>query len=408
MHRSFQIKEIRCEIVSHIHHKASLAALAQTSQLFRDPALNILWRKQETLYHLARCFPSDLVNEEVSPDILQRLLRPIVATDWERPLFYSHRVRHFHFRGPNHPVDLSDWIFSVLSLSLPGDYVFPNLESLIWFPSEDYFPFICLFLGPRITRLSVDFPDSTCLSLLSALSKKHTSLTEVTLTGDWENGIDNRCISLFANNLTHIELLAVPGLDWSALQHLSGLTTLRSLHLETFIAPIPCPLFSSTSFSALETIRIRKTDVPSATQFIAVMSSAPLRSLYIRFAGCISTAGISVLYRAIAANISRTTLTRFTQESTVKTLTDAEQRTCKIDSSAMQSLCCFPNLVHVRITSPAGFELDDDTLADLARAWPCLESLLLASGLVAAELPRVTLAALHHLAKHCSELRKDP
>ncbi|KAJ7192026.1 hypothetical protein GGX14DRAFT_596494 [Mycena pura] len=79
-----------------------------------------------------------------------------------------------------------------------------------------------------------------------------------------------------------------------------------------------------------------------------------------------------------------------------------------IDNNSMRSLCCFPNLVDVTITSQAGLELDDDTLADLACAWPRLESLLfnlkLASGIVAAE-PRVTLAALHHLAEHCSQLR---
>ncbi|KAJ7192025.1 hypothetical protein GGX14DRAFT_596483 [Mycena pura] len=383
MHRSLQIEEIRCEIVSRVHHDASLAVLAQTCQLFQDPALNILWRKQETLYHLARCFPSDLVIEEDSPDLSgrkrMRLLRPIVATDWERPLFYSHRVRHFIFDGPKYPVDLSDWIFSVLSLSLPGEYVFPNLESLDWSPSEDCFPFIRLFLAPSVSSLSVNFPNSpSCLSLLSALSQKHSSLTAIAFKGQ---GVDNGYISLFANNLTHIETLDVPGLDWSALQHLSRLTTLRSLRLEKFIAPIPCPLFSSAAFSALETISIDGI----ATPFLAAMSSAPLRSLSIRFASCISSAEVSVLYRAITANISLTTLTHFTQEIDVEM-----ERTCMIiDNNSMRSLCCFPNLVDVTITSPAGFELDDDTLADLA---------------LAAE-PRVTLAALHHLAEHCSQLR---
>ncbi|KAJ7216027.1 hypothetical protein GGX14DRAFT_442726, partial [Mycena pura] len=409
MHRSFQIGEIRCEIVSHIHHRASLAALAQTSQLFQDPALNILWRNQGSLYHLARCFPSDLVIEELSPSghKRMRLLRPIVATDWERPLFYSHRVRHFLFEGTKRPVDLSDWIFSVLSLSLPGHYVFPNLKSLDWFPSEDSFPFTCLFLGPRVTRLSVKFPDSpSCLSLLSALSQKHTSLTEVTLTGNWGNGVDNRYVSLFANNLTHIESLAVPGLDWSALLHLSRLATLRSLHLGKFIASTPRPLFSSVAFSALETIYFGEIDVPSAISFISVMGSAPVYSLYIRFASCICTAEMFVLYRAIAVNISRT-LTHFTHQSTVMTLTEAEQRTCKVDKNVMRILCCFPNLVGMIITSPAGFELDDDTLADLACAWPRLESFSLTSGLVrpGAAKPRATLAVLHHLAKHCSQLR---
>jgi hypothetical protein len=39
---------------------SALSALARTSQFFHNPALNVLWRHQDTLVNLIRCMPEDL------------------------------------------------------------------------------------------------------------------------------------------------------------------------------------------------------------------------------------------------------------------------------------------------------------------------------------------------------------
>ncbi|KAJ6523265.1 hypothetical protein DFH09DRAFT_937984, partial [Mycena vulgaris] len=40
-----------------------LAALARTCQIFQNPALDLLWRQQDTLLNFVNCFPDGLVKE---------------------------------------------------------------------------------------------------------------------------------------------------------------------------------------------------------------------------------------------------------------------------------------------------------------------------------------------------------
>ncbi|KAJ7830514.1 hypothetical protein B0H14DRAFT_1196736 [Mycena olivaceomarginata] len=86
--------------------RSSLARLARTSTTFLDPALNVLWRHRGTLVHLLKCMPSDVWNIDIPEtrddeddviliDVKIDLRRPITLADWERFLFYSHRVKSF-------------------------------------------------------------------------------------------------------------------------------------------------------------------------------------------------------------------------------------------------------------------------------------------------------------------------
>ncbi|KAJ7697239.1 hypothetical protein B0H17DRAFT_1052430 [Mycena rosella] len=94
-----------------------LAALARTSRALQEPALNALWRSQETFAHILRCMPSDLWNIPVVSGAVYHLevVRPLALSDWERPLFYMNRVR-----------------ILTLSLCLPKEHFFPHINSLVW------------------------------------------------------------------------------------------------------------------------------------------------------------------------------------------------------------------------------------------------------------------------------------
>ncbi|KAJ6483576.1 hypothetical protein C8R47DRAFT_1281763 [Mycena vitilis] len=116
-----------------------LASLARTAKMFLDPALNALWREQETICNLLRCMPDDLWRISARGGVYsQRLgisqLRTITAADWQRPLFYLRRVRYFSMRAVIETPDFLD----ALSMFLPVDYLFPNLEGLDWHPLEAY------------------------------------------------------------------------------------------------------------------------------------------------------------------------------------------------------------------------------------------------------------------------------
>ncbi|KAJ7495574.1 hypothetical protein FB451DRAFT_367477 [Mycena latifolia] len=106
MHRGLMIPEIVRLIVEEIKRPPdsmlgdrpdlrALAAFARTCTTFLEPGLDLLWSRQITVLNLLVTFPDDLIkvmNEWNGPsDVL--LLRSVSPTDWERPLFYSRRVK---------------------------------------------------------------------------------------------------------------------------------------------------------------------------------------------------------------------------------------------------------------------------------------------------------------------------
>lgn len=47
----------------------ALSAFSRTSKMFCNPALNVLWRRQDTILNLLRCMPDDLWDIEESAEI---------------------------------------------------------------------------------------------------------------------------------------------------------------------------------------------------------------------------------------------------------------------------------------------------------------------------------------------------
>jgi hypothetical protein len=97
-HRALTIPEIigliceHLEVLAEPHHEGSgtrrnledLAALARTCRDFENPALDILWREQNTLANTLKCLPSNLWEETLVPNdgsyCLVSLLSPFTAT----------------------------------------------------------------------------------------------------------------------------------------------------------------------------------------------------------------------------------------------------------------------------------------------------------------------------------------
>lgn len=68
MHRCLCISEILREIFEYcaLSNLSPLAHLARTCRLFREPALDILWRELDDVSPLMKCLPSNLWVEEES------------------------------------------------------------------------------------------------------------------------------------------------------------------------------------------------------------------------------------------------------------------------------------------------------------------------------------------------------
>ncbi|KAJ7019944.1 hypothetical protein C8F04DRAFT_1051322 [Mycena alexandri] len=129
MHPSFRIPEI----TSLIFYQ-TLNGAEQTCQAFQEPALDLLWNSQYTVMNVLNCMPDDIwemLDDADSEEV--RLKRPVLPSDWERSLIYTHHVRHFKYEPSDSHPDTAAF-YEMLRMCLPPGPLFPKVKHLS--PSE--------------------------------------------------------------------------------------------------------------------------------------------------------------------------------------------------------------------------------------------------------------------------------
>ncbi|KAJ6459883.1 hypothetical protein C8R45DRAFT_542086 [Mycena sanguinolenta] len=439
MHRSLRIPEIILQICSHLNPDpragaADLAALARTCRIFHDPALDALWWEQDTIMNLMRCMPDVWETVTPPPGFLTALLnlvgrpvsavRPIVASDWDRVKKYSYRVKSLQCHG-NHGLALTS-VFEAIQLEAPDGRLLPNLRHFSWTYSDKHLlPFIDLFLGPNITIFAVGSVDHNAhYSVLPKIAHRYPALFGVHighLDPDSEDQSDDddhdgprpsdRDLSTFVCALTKPQYVNVGTLDLAALTHLGGLTTLRIL---TTTLP------ASTSFSSasngtlfphlqMAKLRIERGDILGMTELVRTWNCPPLESLeiqfesesYDRFTSSIGVQSFQCFYDALTTHCTPASLKIFKLDATDSD--DFSASEFVYPGHLLRSLICFSNLVVVSIKVLNGYELDDEVVSDLARAWPRLRELRFGTRDYN-HPPCITLLSLHSLAQYCPHL----
>ncbi|KAJ7495420.1 hypothetical protein FB451DRAFT_1164155 [Mycena latifolia] len=418
MHRGLEILdivELICEQVGTPTcgcTKRHLSALARTATIFH-PALNILWRDQYTIKNVLRCMPDDLWDITNTGDIFDtvriRLLRVITPSDWERPLFYLHRVKSFH---------MDDFFedarfFEALSFCPPGEFIFPNLERLYWFPRPlESFHNVRMFLSPSIKQITLgSISTIPHLTVLSTLAVKCPSLVNITIyitTGI--QGLSLPVVSRFIRSLGPIESLLVPALDEAAFAHLAQLPSLQSLSLSNpqTAENIPELPADAAAFESLTELTVSTMEY--ATALLAMMATRPFVALMVRRPSEAHTqATARQFYLTVAKHCSPSSLRRiciYGAEGNMDPLTANQIATCSAGGDILSPLFSFTNLVHVDLVHSAGWNLDNPTVLAMARAWPRIEYLALEAGDLRHIRSRVTLEGLSAFAKHCPNLRR--
>ncbi|KAJ7776890.1 hypothetical protein DFH07DRAFT_936793 [Mycena maculata] len=445
-HRSLRIPEVVNQICSQLDSvpgagAATLATLARTSSLFHDAALDALWSRQNTLMNLIYCLPSDLFEYQDLRFLfgtgLLTINRPIIASDWGRVLKYSGRVKCLKLTQDREPNLLS--FFQALRLCVPGDYLLPNLQVLLWGFSDansifiiakSLLPFIDLFLGPRIISIGIGSLNRKAhYSLLPDIARRYPALTGVGIgTDDEDDGEEyyeeddesprvRRIppadqLSAFVRALTHAENLAVGMLDLPALMHVGKLETLRSLAAE--LPPsvsFPPEHRLRALFPCLHVgiIKINKGDILSLTQFVRTWNSPRLEYFNVEFKGDDRRNFTGSLFQQRTEELNHL-LGEHCIPDSLRTfrfhISDGwrDRGSFVYPGHLLRPLSCFSNLVSVSIGVLHGFDIDDVVLSDLARAWPHLQELSLATE-KHESTPRATLCGLQALAQHCAKLR---
>ncbi|KAJ7495479.1 hypothetical protein FB451DRAFT_1550881 [Mycena latifolia] len=391
-----------------------LNVLSRTSKDFQEPALNELWRSQETFAHILRCMPQDLWNMVVTVGAVDELdvVRPIALTDWERPLFYLNRIRSLVCNASDTP---SADLFATLSLCLPQEHFFPNLYTLVWNYSEEStrFPYIRLLLSPHITNLEIELGNVVShFSLIPTLGLKCPHLTTATIVSSFadEMPADNRLrasTSEFVRQLDKIEWLRVSHIDQSALEHIALLPSLTSLTIESLhqLTPfaVSTPLSDTSVFVNLAKLEVYLESSQVATDLTKALSHSSLTALNITITQASTVSDLSLLYHMIAVSCSPSLLRQLQIGAPVAIIGSANDH--KMPCAAFEPLFPFTNLEIVWFYSPGGFDLDDDLLREMARAWPNLVQLTFYNGFNLRISSRITLAGLRPFARHCLKLK---
>ncbi|KAJ7116895.1 hypothetical protein C8R44DRAFT_983272 [Mycena epipterygia] len=409
MHRCLHIREM-VDMVFEFSKSSprTLAVLARTCTAFQNPALDILWRDQDTLMNLLRCMPSDLFGEEAESGLngirTLRLLRPIVASDWDRPRLYVPRVKEL-ISGTSGGVSLAE-VLPTLSMCLIDDYLFPNLSALFWWHNTGEFPYIHLFLTSKLTTIGLVCKNVVSdLSVLSVLPYKCPTLKDVSIflrnsTREFTtlSSPVKASISMFIHGLLRLEKLNIWIPDMAALEHVGALPTLRSLTLTTLpVALVLSPSSQMPMFTCLRRLALTAVDVQSATTFLGMCVGARLQSVQVDFTAANTSEQMKNFSTALAlCRRSHSTLTSLSIDNSSSTVADV------MHTDSLRTLFCFGQLERICIDSMAGFDLDDAAVSDMARAWPCIKSLELRGQNVVRA--RATLQSLRMLARHCLRL----
>ncbi|KAJ7212644.1 hypothetical protein GGX14DRAFT_564395 [Mycena pura] len=430
MHRAWDIVELVENICAHLapadlvrlktDTARDLALLSRTSTIFLDPALDVLWRSQDSLIHLLRCMPDDLLEIPVVPPDPERryshgrcppappirLRRPILPTDWERPLFYMRRVKFFSMGRPTRYSDVLD----AFGPCLPTPYIFPNLEKLWW--NEPPFTHLSFFLTLRLTNIHLSSVN-TELSVISNYVLQCPGLKTVHLSLK-AGGVYNPAarsiwpFSSIVRGLMHIEDLHVPEVDSTAMEHLAQLPRLKSLGFSYQGAlEEPQPFEQSVRFPAL--FRLSVPLVAVATTLLRFFWQTPLETLIIHNTerNPMTKTAAWDFYSTLAAHCSHTSLLQILnggQTQLPGEPTPEQIVANSVGGDILQPLFSFPNLHKVQLRHPVGFDLDDATILDMARSWPRITSLSLVASTTSHMPSRVTLEGLYAFAQHCPRL----
>ncbi|KAJ6579641.1 hypothetical protein DFH09DRAFT_1030272 [Mycena vulgaris] len=425
MHRGFKIPEIlqlifdefSVEPIPRVYYSPPvnppiLAALARTCQLFHSPALDLLWRRQETLLNFLNCFPDGLIEKVTDgvkrPALLNfRLLRPISDEDFDRPRLYTLRVQQLILRDELH---LTSWN-EVLTPYI-GAHMFPNLKSLQYAPYKPpSFENLHLLLSPSIVKIHLDFrTESTALSqIIPTLTQHCPLLADITLfTVDMDS---LHVISAFVRSLVCIERLSVNNLTRTAFEHLGRVSTLKSLNITHLEVPRGISTLSMTGsitpfpmYSSLESLYFSsQCTLKHISAFINLIAHCPLRTLDIGGLDSVTRGDAGLFYTVLAAHFSHQSLRKIETGTYSSQMSDEPNTTLyTINAATLQILFCFANLVNVCFAPPFAFDLDDADVLEMASAWPRIQNLQIKCSRVLR--PRITLKGLTSLAHRCPHL----
>ncbi|KAJ7215635.1 hypothetical protein C8J57DRAFT_1538183 [Mycena rebaudengoi] len=400
--------------------RRDLAALARTCKTFQDPALDALWRFQYSLFPALQCFPDDLWERSFEAKAVKGLpVKKAVKAKDTFVLWSVHILEAIFlcFAGIPQAIaadrlgqahDLPQCL-RTLQIGSPSGIPFPNLREICWFDGHPaHFPVFDMFLSPWLNSIGLDLEAMDFL-FLPTLGDRYPDLTRVERQGNLEPDSLESTLALLSK-LNRLEWVWIPQADAAILERLAQIPTLKTLVVYTIIPFEYFPERDRTTlrFSSLEILELLDEPTMSIT-LVAAIQHGKLVRLSLVFSNTPDSPTTTRLYTAIASTSSYSTL----EILNIRASDREEPPKDEFDNSVVRAktlriLFPFTRLTNINLELICGFELDDEVVSEMARAWCRVEGLRLGctSGLhdIAGGPTRVTMMGIQAIATYCSDL----
>ncbi|EKM58926.1 uncharacterized protein PHACADRAFT_113023 [Phanerochaete carnosa HHB-10118-sp] len=273
-------RDIFLEIVEYLP-KSSLAALACTSKVLCDAALDGLWREMDSLDPLYRCLPSG-----VWMDFREQLVlagAPVQPNDWLRFISYANRICRLSL---NESAQLRLDFLKVIKYHLPrGVAVFQRLKNLRLVRNSadsEFFLGLSILLHPGLQAVDLSATLTDCVvATLSYMQTRCPDIQELSITK--AIGV-MPMIDYFAQLRILVYDSPQDVVDLHLIFSLAHLPHLRALKITARFAPDPLGTSSSTrkphdqAFPALEELSLdHATSLQAVSHLLRLITSPTLR-----------------------------------------------------------------------------------------------------------------------------------
>jgi hypothetical protein len=405
----------------------TLYSIALTCRSFQDPALDLLWYSQTSLVPLFKTLPRDLWDVGTTEDLVDgasrlarirtraktqnlRFVRNPMPNDWIRFNTYASRIRMLEIQElPNH-VRLDSTIYKHtkrLPPLLPRLKYFRSMQTGIFFDDGH------IFLNPNLQSIQARiFPGQPTVGHAThffdiALSRC-PKITELDVR--LEVAALRPKFSSFVRGFMHLEDVScsLSSLSAESLTHLAGLPTLHKLKLydsdTSFIALNGNHIRQRFSFPTLRHFVIEGPFMVNLANLFEYFSFQQLQSLHTKTSLDFPiSSDFCTLFKNFAKSCSASHLNSIHVEVFVDddTFIEVEADFLAMDPFTFKPLLNFSELETLIVTYPAN--LDDETLREIAIAFPRLRNFSIGSGFQVLST-HITLQGLVHLVEHCPSL----
>ncbi|RDX42426.1 hypothetical protein OH76DRAFT_1362817 [Lentinus brumalis] len=432
------IDELLAMIFSYLDDRA-LARAACVCKHWSEIALDCLWFEVNDLKRvLSVLAPLTLKPERVAVSTgrlpgAYAFKRSLLPADWVRFQRYSVRVRrlrhdHRHLRSAvdrsaKRPALIHSKVFDELAATCTTSNIFPNLQSLIWYPSAPERQRLCLvFLHRRVKHLGLHLYRSEPPSLtdfISQICAQCPAITNLDLCLEEHMGNFEDYAVVLLRGLPHLQGVSVPiyGLTPRLLTELSRLNQVATINLTHPARAEPgnradvahfFPAIANNAFPALRNLSF-SAQVEHATQLLrSSFFPAQLTELHLKAIVIATPHALQDLFSAIRDRC--TSLVQLSVDYIIAP--DARLTSPPPPLHERPNIATFRPLFSARCLRTFEFRWDyalaisDEDMEEYASSWPSLESLQFNPEPVPEpDVPGLNLRVLLSFARYCPNIR---